>query len=61
MSAEEKPGDVHRGAWFVRSATGLVRQLSALDIFVWSIIFFPWLTSWAGVFWARARESAEAY
>jgi amino acid transporter len=29
----------------------LVRQLSALDIFTWSIIFFPWLTSWAGIFW----------
>jgi len=36
---------------FVREATGLVRQLSALDVFVWSIIFFPWLTSWAGIFW----------
>ena len=36
---------------FVREATGLVRQLSAVDVFVWSIIFFPWLTSWAGIFW----------
>lgn len=36
---------------FVREATGLVRQLSATDIFVWSVIFFPWLTSWVGVFW----------
>jgi basic amino acid/polyamine antiporter, APA family len=36
---------------FVRNATGLVRQLSAVDVFAWSIIYFPWLTSWAGVFW----------
>ncbi|MDA4117581.1 MAG: amino acid permease [Thaumarchaeota archaeon] len=39
------------GRFFVRRATGLVRQLSALDVFTWSIIFFPWLTSWAGIFW----------
>jgi basic amino acid/polyamine antiporter, APA family len=36
---------------FVRNATGLVRQLSWVDVFVWSILFFPWLTSWSGVFW----------
>ena len=37
---------------FVREAgTGLVRQFSAIDVFTWSIIFFPWLTSWAGIFW----------
>ena len=36
---------------FVRDATGLVRELSAIDVFVWSIIYFPWLTSWAGIFW----------
>jgi len=36
---------------FVRNATGLVRALSWFDIFVWSIIYFPWLTSWAGIFW----------
>jgi amino acid transporter len=36
---------------FVREATGLVRELSSLDVFVWSIIYFPWLTSWAGIFW----------
>jgi amino acid transporter len=36
---------------FVRDATGLVRELSSLDVFVWSIIYFPWLTSWAGIFW----------
>lgn len=35
----------------MRQATGLVRQFSALDVFTWSIIFFPWLTSWAGIFW----------
>ncbi len=35
----------------MRQATGLVRQLSALDVFTWSILFFPWLTSWAGIFW----------
>ena len=39
------------GRFFVRQATGLVRQLSAFDVFTWSIIFFPWLTSWAGIFW----------
>jgi amino acid transporter len=36
---------------FVRDATGLVRELSSSDVFVWSIIYFPWLTSWAGIFW----------
>ena len=36
---------------FVRDATGLVRELSSRDIFMWSIIYFPWLTSWAGIFW----------
>ena len=36
---------------FVREATGLVRELSWVDVFVWSIIYFPWLTSWAGIFW----------
>lgn len=40
-----------REGYFVRQATGLVRQFSALDVFTWSIIFFPWLTSWAGIFW----------
>ncbi len=28
-----------------------MRQFSALDVFTWSVIFFPWLTSWAGIFW----------
>lgn len=36
---------------FVRDATGLVRELSSRDIFMWSILYFPWLTSWAGIFW----------
>ncbi len=36
---------------FVREATGLVKELSWLDVFVWSVIFFPWLTSWSGLFW----------
>jgi amino acid transporter len=36
---------------FVRNATGVVKELSALDIFAWTVVFFPWLTSWAGVFW----------
>ncbi len=36
---------------FIRNATGLVKQLSTVDVFTWSIIFFPWLTSWAGIFW----------
>ena len=36
---------------FVREATGLVKQLSWVDVFVWSVIFFPWLTSWSGLFW----------
>jgi len=44
-------GDTSGGRFFVRQATGLVRQFSALDVFTWSIIFFPWLTSWAGIFW----------
>ena len=35
----------------MRQTTGLVRQLTASDVFTWSIIFFPWLTSWAGIFW----------
>ncbi|HYA55634.1 MAG TPA: APC family permease [Nitrososphaerales archaeon] len=36
---------------FVRSATGLVKELTWIDVFVWFIIFFPWLTSWSGLFW----------
>lgn len=56
VTAEEGDGQRPRGAtvagtYFVRQATGLVRQFSALDVFTWSIIFFPWLTSWAGIFW----------
>ncbi|MDA4116683.1 MAG: hypothetical protein OK442_09060, partial [Thaumarchaeota archaeon] len=44
-------GGSAEGRYFVRQATGLVRQFSAVDVFTWSIIFFPWLTSWAGIFW----------
>lgn len=36
---------------FVRNATGVVKELSAIDVFAWVVIFFPWLTSWAGIFW----------
>ncbi|MGA2666139.1 MAG: hypothetical protein ABSF83_14460, partial [Nitrososphaerales archaeon] len=39
------------GTGFVRTATGLVKQLSWIDVFVWCVIFFPWLTSWSGLFW----------
>lgn len=35
----------------MRDATGLIRELSSFDVFVWSTIYFPWLTSWAGIFW----------
>ena len=56
MTDEEARGGQQRGAstegrFFVRQATGLVRQFSAIDVFTWSVIFFPWLTSWAGIFW----------
>lgn len=36
---------------FVREATGIVKELSAWDVFAWTVVFFPWLTSWAGIFW----------
>jgi basic amino acid/polyamine antiporter, APA family len=36
---------------FVRKATGLVKELTWVDVFVWVVIFFPWLTSWSGLFW----------
>jgi amino acid transporter len=48
---DEHPSRSPTGGYFVRQATGLVRQFSALDVFAWSVIFFPWLTSWAGIFW----------
>lgn len=51
-SDEQRRGDQSaEGRYFVRQATGLVKQFSAIDVFTWSIIFFPWLTSWAGIFW----------
>ncbi len=49
--SEQRRGEPAEGRYFVRQATGLVRQFSAIDVFTWSIIFFPWLTSWAGIFW----------
>ncbi len=36
---------------FAREATGLVRALGARDIFVWTIVFFPFFSSWVGNFW----------
>jgi APA family basic amino acid/polyamine antiporter len=36
---------------FSRNATGLVRELSAVAVFAWSVVYFPWLSSWAGIFW----------
>jgi amino acid transporter len=48
---EQRRGGSAEGRLFVRQATGLVRQFSAMDVFTWSVIFFPWLTSWAGIFW----------
>ena len=50
-SDKKRRGESAEGRYFVRQATGLVRQFSAIDVFTWSIIFFPWLTSWAGIFW----------
>jgi basic amino acid/polyamine antiporter, APA family len=38
-------------AVFVREATGLVKALGAKDIFVWTIVFFPFFSSWVGNFW----------
>jgi APA family basic amino acid/polyamine antiporter len=49
--SEQRSRGAAGGGYFVRQATGLVRQFSALDVFAWSVIFFPWLTSWAGIFW----------
>jgi len=48
---QQRRGAPSEGGYFVRQATGLVRQFSAIDVFTWSVIFFPWLTSWAGIFW----------
>lgn len=38
-------------AMFSRNATGLVREISAFGVFAWSVVYFPWLSSWAGIFW----------
>jgi APA family basic amino acid/polyamine antiporter len=36
---------------FARNATGLVREISAIGVFAWAVAYFPWLSSWAGIFW----------
>jgi APA family basic amino acid/polyamine antiporter len=36
---------------FTRNSTGLVRELSAFAVFSWVVVYFPWLSSWAGIFW----------
>lgn len=28
-----------------------MRELSALTVFAWAVAYFPWLSSWAGIFW----------
>ncbi len=36
---------------YTRESTGLVRALGARDIFVWTIVFFPFFSSWVANFW----------
>jgi APA family basic amino acid/polyamine antiporter len=36
---------------FTRTSTGLIRELSAIGVFAWTVTYFPWLSSWAGIFW----------
>jgi basic amino acid/polyamine antiporter, APA family len=36
---------------YTRESTGLVRALGAKDIFVWTIVFFPFFASWVANFW----------
>jgi len=36
---------------FLRNATGLVKSISAFGVFAWVVVNFPWLSSWAGIFW----------
>lgn len=43
--AQEKP------QVYTRESTGLVRALGARDIFVWTIVFFPFFASWVANFW----------
>ncbi|MDG6901702.1 MAG: APC family permease [Nitrososphaerota archaeon] len=51
MAAESEGGKEGLGGVFLRDATGIVKELSARDVFAWTVVFFPWLTSWAGIFW----------
>ncbi len=44
-------GDSAKQSIFTRNATGLIRELSAFAVFAWAIAYFPWLSSWAGIFW----------
>jgi APA family basic amino acid/polyamine antiporter len=46
-----EPPQKGRSSFFVRNATGLVRDLSAVGVFAWVVVNFPWLSSWAGIFW----------
>src|SRR5271157_4576062 len=36
---------------YTRDATGLVRALGPMDIFVWTVVFFPWFSSWISNYW----------
>jgi basic amino acid/polyamine antiporter, APA family len=36
---------------YTRQSTGLVRALGARDVFVWTIVFFPFFSSWVANFW----------
>jgi basic amino acid/polyamine antiporter, APA family len=44
-------GEASKPSLFTRNATGLIRELSAFAVFAWAIVYFPWLSSWAGIFW----------
>ncbi|HUK50809.1 MAG TPA: amino acid permease [Terriglobales bacterium] len=36
---------------YTRDATGLVRALGPMDVFVWTVVFFPWFSSWISNYW----------
>jgi len=36
---------------YTRDATGLVRALGPMDIFIWTVVFFPWFSSWISNYW----------
>jgi len=36
---------------YTREATGLVRALGPRDIFIWTVVFFPWFSSWISNYW----------